>query len=206
MVPIHPHNIQYLQIVQISQVLSSRVRLGHYENTLVTIQCDLKMFFLRCSHRHMSWQHDTRCIFVWGIDACGSGQQWAIALNLMQDPMHWSKKKIAGTGSGVLLFASEGHEISPTWAKCHQLDFFDGRMFPWSSLVTVHLGKVMTAIPERNAVEWMPAFYAPCELQFQRKKCKRPDKSEGASLLDSPQHFFNVAHACIFSQDDFFLW
>lgn len=160
------------------------------------------MFFLRCSRRHMSWQprHPLHlCLRYWRLwqwPAVGNRFESDAGSHYFCRDREWS--------SFVRFF--EGHEISPTWAKCHQLDFFDGRMFPWSSLVTVHLGKVMTAIPERNTVEWMPAFYAPCELKFQRKKCKRPDKSEGASLLDSPQHFFNVAHACIFSQDDFFLW
>lgn len=51
-IPFFFHTIQYLQIIQRSQVLLSRVRLGHYENTLVTIQCDLKIFFALLTSSH----------------------------------------------------------------------------------------------------------------------------------------------------------
>ena len=146
----------------------------------------------------MSWQQDTRCILKFEVltlvAVASSGKSlwiWCRTPLCVVDPT---------VRQGLVLFASEGYEISPTWAKCHQLDFFDGRMFSWSSLVTVHLGKVMTADPVRNTVEWMPTFYVRCELHFDvlfvsGAKMQRVWQIQRFFRL---QQFFTVAKTSVF--------
>lgn len=158
------------------------------------------------AHIRMSWQQDTRRTFLEVLTlvaVASSGQSLWI----------WCRIPLFLQGQGVEFFCSPMKDMRSLLLEPNAIS--------WTSLTAAcSLGAAWSLfiwgrswLRFRKEMQWNECphfmFLVNCSLVsflFPAQKCKRPDKSKGSSLLDSPLHFFNVAHVCIFSQDDFFLW
>ena len=178
--------------------------MGHYENTLLTIQCDLKIFFLRCSHE-LTTRHPLH-FEIWGIDACGSGQQWEIALNLMQDSIMccWSNSP-TGTCSVCqwriwnLSYLSQMPSVGLLWRPHVLLEQLGHCSFGEGH--DCGSGKKYGGMNANILCSLWIAFW--CPFCFWGKNAKGLTNPK----VFSPAAVFHCReNVCIFSQDNFFLW